>query len=54
MKKFFLACSKGDEDGLYLLSLASDDGSKLFWNGALLWDIDRDGSGFKEGWYNYE
>ena len=42
---------KVPEDGLYLLSLASDDGSKLFWNGQLLWDVDRDGGGFREGWY---
>ena len=42
---------KVPEDGLYLLSLACDDGSKLFWNGQLLWDIDQDGGGFKEGWY---
>ncbi|MBP3256548.1 MAG: hypothetical protein J6M23_00905 [Bacteroidales bacterium] len=47
----FKGLVKVPEDGLYLLSLASDDGSKLFWDGQLLWDIDRDGGGFREGWY---
>ena len=47
----FKGLVKVPEDGLYLLSLASDDGSKLFWDGQLLWDLDRDGGGFREGWY---
>lgn len=47
----FKGLVKVPEDGLYLLSLASDDGSKLFWDGQLLWDVDRDGGGFREGWY---
>ena len=43
---------KIEKEGLYLLSLASDDGSKLWLDGELLFDIDRDGGGFSESWLN--
>lgn len=39
-------------DGAYQIALATDDGSKFFWNGQLLWDLDRDGGGTADGWYN--
>ena len=47
----FKGLVKVPEDGLYQLFLATDDGARLFWNGQLLWDLDRDGGGFKQGWY---
>ena len=45
---------KIEETGLYLLSLATDDGAKLFFDGKLLFDIDRDGGGFEEEWIRLE
>ena len=41
---------KIEKTGLYQLSLASDDGSKLFLDGKLLFDLDRDGGGYAEAW----
>ena len=41
---------KIDQAGLYQLSLASDDGSKLYVDGKLLFDINRDGGGYAEAW----
>ena len=38
-------------DGAYQIALATDDGSKFFWDGQLLWDLDRDGGGTADGWY---
>ena len=35
-------------DGDYTLWLATDDGSRLYWDGQLLFDNDRDGGGFGE------
>ena len=48
----FKGLLKIDEEGLYCLSLASDDGSKLWLDGELLWDLDRDGGGTREAWLN--
>jgi len=44
----FKGLVKIPQDGVYILSLASDDGSKLILDGELLWDIDRDGGGYQE------
>ena len=45
---------KVEETGLYLLSAATDDGSKLFLDGKLLFDIDHDGGGFSDSWIELE
>ncbi|MBQ8046303.1 MAG: hypothetical protein IJ196_00020 [Prevotella sp.] len=50
----FKGLLKIDKTGLYLLSLACDDGAKLWVDGQLLWDIDRDGGGFKEDYFEFE
>ena len=50
----FKALMKIDQSGLYQMSLACDDGSKLFIDGRLLFDIDRDGGGFSESWIELE
>ena len=50
----FNTLMKIDQTGLYQISLASDDGSKLFIDGVLLFDIDRDGGGFSESWIELE
>lgn len=41
---------KIEKEGLYLMSMICDDGGKLYLDGQLLWDIDRDGGGLKEDW----
>lgn len=41
-------------DGLYELAITSDDGSKLFFDGQLLFDIDRDGGGVQSAWMDLE
>ena len=48
----FKGLLKIDTDGLYQLSIVSDDGSKLFLDGELIWDLDRDGGGFEDAWVN--
>ena len=47
---FFKGLVKIDRDGLYRLSLRSDDGSRLTLDGKPLLDLDRDGGGFQEIW----
>ena len=47
----FSGLMKIEKEGLYLLSFACDDGAKLFLDGKLLWDVDRDGGGYRQGWY---
>lgn len=43
---------KIDQDGLYLLSFSSDDGAKLWIDGQLICDVDRDGGGISDAWVN--
>ena len=43
-----------EKTGLYQLSLATDDGSKLYLDGELVFDIDRDGGGINEKWLNLD
>ncbi len=50
----FKGLMKIEKSGLYALSMACDDGAKLWLDGQLLWDVDRDGGGFREGWFNLE
>lgn len=50
----FNSLMKIDQVGLYQISLATDDGAKLFIDGQLLFDIDRDGGGFSEAWVEFE
>ncbi len=50
----FNTLMKIEKTGLYLFSLASDDGSKLFLDGKPLFDLDRDGGGFAEAWIQLE
>ena len=50
----FNTLMKIEKSGLYQISLASDDGSKLFLDGELLFDLDRDGGGFAEAWIQLE
>ena len=47
---FFKGLVKIERDGLYRLSLRSDDGSRLTLDGKPLLDLDRDGGGFQEIW----
>ncbi len=46
----FKGLVKIEKEGLYLLSLANDDGGRLIFDGTLLIDCDRDGGGFTETW----
>ena len=46
----FKGLMKIAEAGVYHMSLVSDDGSKLWLDGQLLWDIDRDGGGARDAW----
>ena len=50
----FNTLMKIEKAGLYQLSLASDDGSKLILDGKLLFDLNRDGGGYAEAWINLE
>ena len=50
----FNSLMKIEKSGLYLISLATDDGAKLSLDGKLLFDIDRDGGGFSEAWIQLE
>ena len=45
---------KIEKEGLYALSMGCDDGAKLWLDGQLLWDVDRDGGGFRETWARLE
>ena len=47
---FFTGLVKVERDGLYRLSLRSDDGSRLILDGKPLLDLDRDGGGREEVW----
>ena len=44
----FKGLLKIDREGEYILSVCTDDGSKGWMDGELLWDMDRDGGGFKD------
>ena len=44
----FKGLLKIDKEGEYVLSVCTDDGSKGWMDGELLWDMDRDGGGFKD------
>ena len=48
----FEGLMKIEKGGLYLLSSATDDGSIFFLDGQKLFDIDRDGGGYKGAWIN--
>jgi len=48
----FEGLMKIEKGGLYLLSSATDDGSIFFLDGQVLFDIDRDGGGYKGAWIN--
>lgn len=50
----FSGLLKVDRDGLYRISLRSDDGSNLSLDGRPLLDIDRDGGGYEEVWVTLE
>ena len=47
----FKGLVKIEKTGLYALSMSCDDGAIFWLDGKLLWDVDRDGGGFREGWY---
>ena len=51
---FFTGLVKVERDGLYRLSLRSDDGSRLLLDGKPLLDLDRDGGGREEVWLTLE
>lgn len=44
----FKGLLKIDREGEYILSVCTDDGSKGWMDGELLWNMDRDGGGFKD------
>ena len=44
----FNGLMKIDQEGEYVLSICTDDGSKGWLDGRLIWDVDRDGGGFKD------
>ena len=46
----FKGLMKIEQEGTYLMSIVTDDGCKLWLDGQLLWDLDRDGGGFKDTW----
>ena len=48
----FKGLMKIEQKGLYQLSMSCDDGAILYLDGQLLWDVDRNGGGFREAWYN--
>ncbi len=48
----FKGLMKIEKEGLYQLSMSCDDGAILWLDGQLLWDVDRNGGGFREAWYN--
>ena len=50
----FKGLMKVERDGLYRLSLRSDDGSRLVLDGRNVLDLDRDGGGYEEVWLMLE
>jgi hypothetical protein len=46
----FKGLMKIEKEGVYLFTVASDDGSKIWLDGQLLWDLNRPGGGSKEVW----
>ncbi len=50
----FQGLMKVERDGLYRLSLHSDDGSRLVLDGKKVLDLDRDGGGYEEVWLMLE
>ena len=44
----FKGLMKIDQEGEYVMSICTDDGSKGWLDGQLIWDVDRDGGGFKD------
>lgn len=44
----FKGLMKIDVEGEYIMSICTDDGSKGWLDGQLIWDVDRDGGGFKD------
>ena len=44
----FKGLMKVDQEGEYVMSICTDDGSKGWLDGQLIWDVDRDGGGFKD------
>ena len=46
----FNGLMKVETGGLYFLTVESDDGSKIWLDGQLLWDLDRPGGGSREVW----
>ena len=46
----FKGLVKIEKDGLYMVSLCSDDGSKLWLDGQQFIDIDQNGGGYREVW----
>ena len=50
----FKGLMKIGTEGVYNLSIASDDGSKLWLDGELLFDLDRDGGGYRDAWLKLE
>ncbi len=47
---FFKGLLKIEQDGLYLVSLNTDDGSRLVLDGKQVINLDRDGGGYQEVW----
>ena len=50
----FKGLMKIEQEGVYQLSMGTDDGSKLWIDGELFFDVDRDGGGFRESWIKLE
>lgn len=50
----FKGLLKVERDGLYRLSMRSDDGSRLLLDGQLIVDLDRDGGGSEDVWLTLE
>ncbi len=46
----FKGLMKIEKEGVYFFTVDSDDGSKIWLDGELLWDLDRPGGGSKEIW----
>ena len=48
----FKGLMKIETEGVYEMSIVTDDGAKVFLDGELLWDLDRNGGGFQDTWVN--
>jgi hypothetical protein len=48
----FKGLMKIEKEGMYQLSMSCDDGAILWLDGQLLWNVDRNGGGFREEWFN--